>query len=317
MRIKLTYLIGVSLISLSVAFSAISSASAEFRGSSILGNTTSASANTTGGGSLTALKGNNISTTGGMKSQIHNNQSSSRIVSTQPYRGSDGQLLELPDTLYPPHEPLPPLPPETEPNPPGVVEMNWNDETSGVLSWQDRSRVEDGFRVEQQAEDGSWFFVDEFGPLEGKLNYHTKPFENLTPETKYCFRVVAYNDIGTSSRGICSSRLLADVRELARENDDYALINHDLNLRESDIVTKRLIFAGTKASGVTLNCNGATLQGGLGTLNFGMDMIEVKSIYNANDGKWERPQNVTIKNCNITGSVRIRGMTRNPANHPK
>ncbi|MGV7229820.1 MAG: hypothetical protein ACQ9IQ_14305, partial [Nitrospirales bacterium] len=97
-------------------------------------------------------------------------------------------------------------------------------------------------------------------------------------------------------------------------------IDCQLNLPTGPPVKKRLIFETT---GVTLNCNGRTLGliGGPAT-----EMIQVKSRkfidnpkniskdhpdYEKLPWKWERPQNVTIKKCNIIGSVRVWGMGRN------
>ena len=83
----------------------------------------------------------------------------------------------------------------------------------------------------------------------------------------------------------------------------------NLRLEPVDTVFTRIILMGTQASGVTLDCNGATLDGGVGKLNDGKDMIEVRSVLS--NREWRRPEDVTIRNCNIVGSMRIIGMGPN------
>lgn len=62
------------------------------------------------------------------------------------------------------------------------------------------------------------------------------------------------------------------------ENDkSFVKIDCNLTLKSGDRVTKRLIFEGTNASGMTLNCNKATFDGGKETVNYKKDMIEVRS----------------------------------------
>jgi hypothetical protein len=83
----------------------------------------------------------------------------------------------------------------------------------------------------------------------------------------------------------------------------------NLKLDPSDIVQKRIILEGPEASGVTIDCNSATLDGGKGTPNDGSDMIEVMS--RLDGAVWKRPTDITIRNCNVNGSMRIRGMGSN------
>ncbi len=108
----------------------------------------------------------------------------------------------------------------------------------------------------------------------------------------------------------CSPEKVNEILAPATASDSEVYIDCNLNLKGTDVVTKRMIFEGEAASFVTLNCNGALINGGKGTLNFNNAMIEVKS-KTYRDGsirKWERPKNITIKKCNITGSVHIWGM---------
>ena len=352
MRNKLGYLIIVSLILSSFLFSAVSSASVkggmgtvkQYQTSSASGNNAfslpQTLVNTTGGGTLTALKGNNISTTGGMKSQINSNVSSRINNNNLPYNRLEAGRQPYQPTNPLPTDPINPPPPrtETKPNPPYVY-INWKTVDTIQIKWTDKSSVETGFRVEQQGADGNWVIVEELGPLNGFTPPQTYDYIDLAPDTEYCFRVVAYNneygdsepaDVSdvcahTSSEGGCSSTKIEEVLELAHgdRSEREVQIKCDLSLESGQVVTKKLIFEGEDASGVTLNCNGATINGGLGTYNYGMDMIEVRSIEKniTNDEEelstYERPQNITIKNCNITGSVRVWGMARNGEGDPE
>jgi hypothetical protein len=97
-----------------------------------------------------------------------------------------------------------------------------------------------------------------------------------------------------------------------------------INPLEHDVIFKKLVVEGE--TGITIDCNGAILDGGRGTLNDEKDMIEVRS--KRLDDKeevtktrlmkgepinkiWRRASGITIRDCNIVGSVRIIGMGRN------
>ena len=99
----------------------------------------------------------------------------------------------------------------------------------------------------------------------------------------------------------CDSEKIEKVK--AKGNAEN--IDCQLTLEKGWTITKTLIFEGAKATRVTLDCRGATLGDGTNK-----DMIEVRSRKIGTD-KWERPQNVTIKNCKIIGSVRVWGRGRN------
>lgn len=145
-------------------------------------------------------------------------------------------------------------------------------------------------------------------------------------------------------RFICRAALLATVVVLAgchpgapTQPDDYAekACDHDpesvtaaataeqtqfrvscnVALTGNETVTKRLIFEGDAGSGVTFDCNGAAID--ITANQFvenDTDMIEIRSVRRSDDGgnvTWERPRDITLRNCNITGAVRIYGMGKN------
>lgn len=119
----------------------------------------------------------------------------------------------------------------------------------------------------------------------------------------------------TQALSACSAAKLASVLAPATSSASSVSLNCNLTLSASDVVTKRLLLRGAAATGVTVNCNGATLNGSNGTVNAGKDMVEVYSRKYQDESsgawRWERPQNVTVRNCKIIGSVRIWGMGKN------
>ena len=87
-----------------------------------------------------------------------------------------------------------------------------------------------------------------------------------------------------------------------------------LRLGSGDVVTKRLVLAGSAASGVTLDCGGATIGRREDQPSSQGNAVEVRSVpvgRASRDPVWDAPSDVTILNCTILGSVRIWGMGRN------
>jgi hypothetical protein len=68
-----------------------------------------------------------------------------------------------------------------------------------------------------------------------------------------------------------------------------------LTLEPSETITRKIVFLGASASGSTIQCKCDTL-GNCATLRGGI------SIGSAGD---ERPENITVRNCTITGDVRL------------
>jgi parallel beta-helix repeat protein len=230
---------------------------------------------------------------------------------------------------------LPPPAPETTPNSP-LLSIYWKTADTIMLKWTDRSKVEDGFRLEQLGDDGLWEVIDTFAAKNGSYMSQTYEITDLYPDTEYCHRLVAYNDLGesepvrvqeacanTATEGSCSGDKIEQVLALANDAKSAETINCDLNLEPGQVITKRLVFYGAEASGVVVDLNGATLNGGKGTYNYGKDMLEIRSretIVRNTEGAistYARPQNITIKNGNIIGAVRIWGMAKNGQGDPE
>lgn len=88
-------------------------------------------------------------------------------------------------------------------------------------------------------------------------------------------------------------------RELAGPNDATVNVTCDLEL-ENTTVRKRLVFKGAAASGVTLECNNATIESSHSASNPTVRIVS--------DG-FSVPNRVTIRGCTIKGNVRIWGWT--------
>jgi hypothetical protein len=121
----------------------------------------------------------------------------------------------------------------------------------------------------------------------------------------------------------CSAQKTAEVLALVRDHRatpsaPSVKIDCSLTLRPNDVITNRLVFKGASASGVTVECNGATIDGGPGTPNYNpsyaVNMVEISSEEIdpdpvTGDRRWSPPVGITLRNCKIKGSVWVYGMT--------
>jgi hypothetical protein len=114
------------------------------------------------------------------------------------------------------------------------------------------------------------------------------------------------------------------TKDCVEETDTEIFVKCNFRLQPSQVILKKLIVEGQ--SGITIDCNGAILDGGKDTPNEGKDMIEVRSKLLIRDEKkakamlklgrdvgkiWQRSADIKIRKCNIVGSVRIKGMGNN------
>ncbi len=108
----------------------------------------------------------------------------------------------------------------------------------------------------------------------------------------------------------CSAGIYSTVKAAATKQDASVKLHCDLTLSPGDTITKRLVFSGAAASGVTLDCKGATLDGTRGSINFGKPAILIRSTKNENGG-WSAPSDITVRNCVIKGALRLQGLGAN------
>jgi len=83
--------------------------------------------------------------------------------------------------------------PPLGPQPPGGLATTATSSRQIELTWDDRADNEAGFHIERQDPDGSFMLLDTVAADIG--NYTDKA---LKPDTRYCYRVRAFNDEGTS-----------------------------------------------------------------------------------------------------------------------
>ncbi|MBD2865690.1 right-handed parallel beta-helix repeat-containing protein [Paenibacillus oceani] len=112
----------------------------------------------------------------------------------------------------------------------------------------------------------------------------------------------------SSDPNACSASKLQDILSPATSSNAFVSVDCNLNLKPSDVITKRLVYEGAGASNLTLNCNEANLKGNDG-VNDGKDMITVKSIQNGST--YSRPEHIKISGCIIEGSIRVMGLGPN------
>lgn len=128
----------------------------------------------------------------------------------------------------------------------------------------------------------------------------------------YCWfgPLLAAFPAGAPALEACTAQQTAEALAPASAAAPALRLRCHLSLQAGDVVSKRLILEGREASGLHIDCHGARLAGGPGSLNAGRDMIEVRSRRRAGEGGpfWERPEDVRIENCRVEGSIRVWGM---------
>ena len=92
--------------------------------------------------------------------------------------------------------------------------------------------------------------------------------------------------------------VLTPVISTPDEQGRTVKINCDLTLEPTDVVTKTLVFSGHESDGVTLDCNSAKINGKQWG-NKEAIVVETDADYGV--------ENVTVKNCNVDGRIRVGG----------
>jgi hypothetical protein len=100
----------------------------------------------------------------------------------------------------------------------------------------------------------------------------------------------------------CSEQELAKLLESAAVRPAVSLTCSAL-LKPTDVIQKRVVIRGSAASGLVLDCRGATLRNGL--------LILSRQTGESGAGAWDRPERITVRNCVIEGHLRVSGMAIN------
>ena len=106
----------------------------------------------------------------------------------------------------------------------------------------------------------------------------------------------------------CDATKEQEALEPASKDAPTVELDCSLTLPPGAVVTKKVRIEGARASGVTLDCQDATIRetvaaGGQDTIVIGSEKVS--------DDTWERPTDVTVRDCRIEGSIRIKGMGAN------
>ena len=108
----------------------------------------------------------------------------------------------------------------------------------------------------------------------------------------------------------CSAEVLAEVLAPASDEAPRVLLTCSLTLAPEDVVSKKIRLAGPEASGVVIDCQGATLRPNLSS--GGADAIQIVSQkIDTEPASWQRPTDIVVRNCRIEGSIRISGQALN------
>lgn len=104
----------------------------------------------------------------------------------------------------------------------------------------------------------------------------------------------------------CPANVMDALRAPAGKDAKPVNIRCDVSLNKGDRITQRIVFSGSRSSGVVFDCNGAMIDGS-GTKARTVLIQSRKT----DDGKWDVPTDITIRNCRIKGDLRIQGLGNN------
>jgi len=109
----------------------------------------------------------------------------------------------------------------------------------------------------------------------------------------------------------CSSEKLEELVSISKQKSSKVILNCSIKLDPSMVVDREVRFLGAEGSNSTLDCQGALLKRGIRVSSKRVVMEDGKI-------KWVRPENITIKNCNIKEGIRVSGIKDiGVINHPE
>ena len=192
-----------------------------------------------------------------------------------------------------------------------LLSVTWKTDTSVKLRLVDRSHVEAGFRIEMHGTFRGWTLAELYPALAGNHASADIVVEGLNPRTRYCFRAVAYGVSGDAISAVACTHTPAtscDGAKLDKVVEPFSgsvAVDCDLSLEPHNNIAKNLIYAGSSASNTVLDLNGATVLGSIQIMS-----VELEPV-GSNLSTYDRPENITIKNGELRGPIRIWGMARN------
>ncbi|MGX7705761.1 right-handed parallel beta-helix repeat-containing protein [Methylobacterium sp. Gmos1] len=110
----------------------------------------------------------------------------------------------------------------------------------------------------------------------------------------------------------CDAATRARLLAPPTAGDDEVALTCSMRLAPGDRVRKRIVIEGAAASGLTLDCAGASLGRPGEAAYLGAYTIAIRSRPPARPGEgWDRPTGIRIRDCTVFGHVRIWGMAEN------
>lgn len=116
---------------------------------------------------------------------------------------------------------------------------------------------------------------------------------------------------GNAEAKACDAAFYDKLRSPPKDKDDRINVTCDLQLKPEDVITRKLVFSGEAASGVTLDCRGATLGDKKVKYTTNSPTVLVRSQKRGDEGGWSVPRDISIRNCKIIGNVRLTGLGPN------
>ncbi len=107
-----------------------------------------------------------------------------------------------------------------------------------------------------------------------------------------------------SNLTLCTAQKLQEVLQPATTEQPSVYIDCSMTLPKNAKITKQLIFAGGRVANIVFDGNGAEVSA-----TYAKPSVLITS--KQDQDTWQVPHHITIKNAQITGSLRIHGMAEN------
>lgn len=95
--------------------------------------------------------------------------------------------------------------------------------------------------------------------------------------------------------------------QLMRVTDTPFRLDCSITLAAGQTIPRPILLEGRAASGVTIDCQGGTIGRRDLSVSTARPTVAIRS-HKRDDGSWERPQSISLRNCTIIGNIRIFGM---------
>jgi hypothetical protein len=104
----------------------------------------------------------------------------------------------------------------------------------------------------------------------------------------------------------CTADVVKDLLSPPKPGEVVFFLDCSVKLRPTDVITRPIVIAGSAGNGVALDCNGGRIDGRGELSKTEPSTLIIRS--RLREGKWDRPEQVTVRNCRILGSAKIYGL---------